>query len=113
MIVMDIMYSRLMGLIGSKRGAAQELVQALGLSKNTVTEWRAGRSKSYTKYAPQIAAYYGVSLDWLSGATDEKEKSSPTPESEEAKLRREIYAQLDTLSIEQLEKLNGILDLLR
>ena len=86
----------------------------MGLAKNTVTEWKSGRSKSYTKYAPQIAAYYGVSLDWLSGATDEKEqKNIPTPEGEEAKLRHEIYSQLDDLTIEQLEKLSGILDLIR
>lgn len=75
---MDIMLQRTLDLIGNRHGAGQELVQALGLSKNTVTEWKSGRSKSYTKYAAQIATYYGVSLDWLSGASEEKEiKEAP------------------------------------
>lgn len=111
---MDIMLQRILSLVGTKRGAGKELCDALGVKSNTVTEWKNGRMKSYTKYAPQIAAYYGVSLDWLSGATDDREqKSSPAQVSEEAKLRREIYSQLDDLTIEQLKKLNGVLDLIR
>ena len=111
---MDIMLQRILALIGDKHGSGQELVKALGLSRNTVSDWKSGRVKSYPKYAPQIAAYYGVSLDWLSGATDDREqKSSPAQVSEEAKLRREIYSQLDDLTIEQLKKLNGVLDLIR
>lgn len=112
---MDIMHERVLSLIGTKRGSGQELVKALGLSKNTVTEWKSGRSKSYTKYAPQIAAYYGVSLDWLSGATDDKEqKNIPTlGESEESVIRRGIIAKLDEMSDEELEKLLGVIDLIQ
>ena len=73
---MDIMLNRILTLIGTEHGSAQKLVKAIGASKNAVTEWKSGRSCSYTKYAPQIADYYGVSLDWLSGLTDEKEKPS-------------------------------------
>ena len=37
----------------------------LGLTAQAVTDWRAGRSKSYTKYLPQIAAYFGVSIEYF------------------------------------------------
>lgn len=78
------MLERVLQLANERHGSAIELCKALGVARNTVTEWKAGRSKSYTKYASQIAAYYGVSLDWLSGATDEKaQKNIPTPEGEE------------------------------
>lgn len=108
------MHERVLSLIGTKRGSGQELVKALGLSKNTVTEWKSGRSKSYTKYAPQIAAYYGVSLDWLSGATDDKEqKNAPTPKSEGSDTRRKIDALLDDMTDDQLKRYLEVLQVLQ
>lgn len=70
---MDIMLERVISLIPNKRGAKKELSDAIGIPANLLSEWAAGRNKSYTKYLPQIAGYYGVSLDWLSGLSDEKE----------------------------------------
>lgn len=112
---MDIMLQRILTLVGTKRGASKELCDALGVKPNSVTEWKKGRMKSYTKYAPQIAAYYGVSLDWLSGVSDEKgQKNSPTLEEDEASvLRREIRAQLDDMTVEQLERFKSVIDLIR
>jgi transcriptional regulator with XRE-family HTH domain len=79
---MDIMLERILELVGDRHGAGKELCDALGIKPNMVTEWRKGRVKSYTKYAPQIAKYYGVSLDWLSGLSDQKEKPAPQTEDE-------------------------------
>lgn len=76
---MDIMLAKIIELIGAKHGSAQELVRAIGCPKNAVTDWKAGRSRSYKEYAPQIAAFYGVSLDWLSGLTDQKEIKKAPP----------------------------------
>ena len=75
---MDIMLSRILELIGTRHGAKKDLCLALNLKPNTATEWEKERSKSYRKYAPQIAEYYGVSLDWLSGNSDQKEKPVPS-----------------------------------
>jgi len=75
---MDIMLQRILQLIGSQHGATKALANALGVSPNLITDWKAGRAKSYKKYAAQIAEYYGVSLDWLSGLSDEKtQKEKP------------------------------------
>ena len=43
------------------------LANALGLNRQVVTDWKAKRSKSYNKYLPQIADYFGVSVDYLLG----------------------------------------------
>ena len=40
--------------------SAQKLVRAIGSPRNAVTEWKAGQSKSYRKYAPEIAQFFGV-----------------------------------------------------
>lgn len=82
---MDIMHNRLLELIGTQHGAVKALAEHLGVSGNNVTNWKAGRSDSYKKYAPQIADYYGVSLDWLSGRTDEKSiKKEPAAQKDDA-----------------------------
>lgn len=67
---MDIMLQRILELIPKKHGSKKELADAIGINSNSISEWKAGRAKSYPKYAPKIAEYYCVSLDWLSGKTD-------------------------------------------
>jgi hypothetical protein len=77
---MDIMLKRIFELVGNKRGEKKRLSDYLGFKNaNTITDWKAGRIESYKKYAPQIAEFYGVSLDWLSGNSDQIEKPA-TPE---------------------------------
>lgn len=80
---MDIMLQRIIELIGVKHGAVKALAVAIGVPANLISDWRAGRSKSYPKYAAQIAEYYGVSLDWLSGLSDEKEQKETAPNKED------------------------------
>lgn len=70
---MDIILKRILGVVPTKHGSKKELADAIGIPANLITDWKAGRNKSYPKYLPQIAGYYGVSLDWLSGLSDEKE----------------------------------------
>lgn len=73
---MDIMLKRIIELIGDTHGATTDLATFVGVPPNRITDWKAGRVKSYTKYASKIADFYGVSLDWLSGKTDIKEAAS-------------------------------------
>ncbi len=44
-----------------------ELTNYLGVTKNTFSNWKSGRTQSYMKYLPQIAEFLGVSVDSLSG----------------------------------------------
>ena len=100
---MDIVLDRLIELIGNKHGAVKELATAIGVSGNLISDWKAGRAKSYMKYLPQIAGYYDVSLDWLSGLSDEREyKNSPADVSiDEA--RKNAIDILQGLSPEEIE----------
>lgn len=52
-----------------------QLASALGLNRQLITDWKAKRSKSYTKYLPQIADFFGVTVDYLLG----NEEKKPTP----------------------------------
>ena len=71
-------------LLKSERKTQQELCQYLGVSKQAFTEWNGGRNTSYKKYLPQIAEFFGVSVDYLLGKTEQKEKS-PSVSDEEIK----------------------------
>lgn len=95
---MDIMLQRINKLIGNKRGAKKDLADFLGINQNAITGWLSGRISSYQKYAPQIAEFYGVSLDWLSGNSDKKEKPTTNKDDELTQLQSDIMDAVKLLS---------------
>lgn len=80
---MDITLQRILSLIPRKpngkfvHGAQKEFAQKLNMQSNLVTMWASGTSKSYRNYIYQIAEEYNVSVEWLKGETDIKEKPAP------------------------------------
>ena len=54
--------------------------QALGTTDKTVSAWKTGRSKSYTKYLPQIAKVIDMPVEYI--LTGEKKEPAPTPRRE-------------------------------
>lgn len=50
----------------------KDLTDFLGISKNSFTDWKSGRIKSYTKHLPKIAEFLNVSTDYLLGRTENK-----------------------------------------
>lgn len=75
---MDITLERILSLLPRKadgkllHGARKEFAQSIGLKNgNLVTDWINGRTNSYKNYLYEIAAKYGVSVEWLRGETDD------------------------------------------
>ena len=67
-----------------------KLVMDLGISKSNVTNWRIGKvPKSDT--VQKIAAYFGVSTDYLLGNTDIKNKPAATEDDELLKNPEDVY----------------------
>ena len=77
MCTLDIIKS----LLKSQKKTQQDLCLYLGVSKQAFTEWNGGRNTSYKKYLPQIADYFGVTVDYLLGRENKSEK--PTEISDE------------------------------
>lgn len=80
---MDIVLERILTLIPRKEdgefvhGALKEFAESIGLkSGNLISDWIAGRSKSYKRKLHEISAKYGVSVEWLEGKTDKRERPS-------------------------------------
>lgn len=81
-----------------KHGALKAFANSIGLkSGNLISDWIAGRSKSYESYLYEIAAKYNVSVEWLKGETDEKGiKKGPIPEDEADNMMNPDYLKLNT-----------------
>lgn len=78
---MDITLERILSLIPKKpdgefvHGALKEFAERIGLkSGNVISDWMSGRSKSYKRKLYVISEQYDVSVAWLAGETDKKEK---------------------------------------
>nr|DAT88235.1 MAG TPA: Transcriptional regulator [Caudoviricetes sp.] len=99
---MDIMLERMLSLIPKKEngkyvhGAKKEFCEAIGAPTNIVSEWEAGKTKSYRNYLYVVSAKYNVSIEWLKGETDEKGiKKGPIPEDEADNMMNPDYLKLN------------------
>lgn len=82
---MDIVLDRILSLLPTHpdgrivRGAKKDFACSIGYdSGDIVSMWIKGTSNSYMGKLHEIAAVYGVSVDWLRGDTDKKEKPTET-----------------------------------
>ncbi len=71
---MNSMISRILNELKEQKKSQKQLAQYLGVTQNVITDWKSGRIKSYTKYLHAIADYLGVSVAYLKGETDIKER---------------------------------------
>nr|DAF48385.1 MAG TPA: Helix-turn-helix XRE-family like protein [Siphoviridae sp. ctWhl2] len=88
---MDILLERIIECIGPRHGAKKELAEHLGIHPNVITNWLNGRNKSYRRYVNEIADFYGVSVDYLLGNADSKEKQ-PDSQNENQAVKDELIA---------------------
>lgn len=93
---MDITLERILSLLPHKpdgkivHGAKSEFARKLGLANgSSVAMWESGKNWSYNQYLYQIADIYNVSVEWLKGETDLKEKQ-PTDNGELSKDEAEL-----------------------
>lgn len=89
--------------------------QALGTTDKTVSAWKTGRSKSYTKYLPQIAKVIDMPVEYI--LTGEKKEPAPAPKREDELvnaiiLGRDGKAVKRTYTKEQMEALRKVIDVM-
>ncbi len=85
-------YERVDALCSEKGISADRLCKELGLSNATATKWRKGAEpRNSTKKA--IADYFGVSLEYISGESEEKAPTTSRSECERELM--EVFKTLD------------------
>lgn len=73
----------------------KELCDFLGIGKQAFSDWKSGKSSSYMKYLPQIADFFGVSVDYLLG------KDSPSEQTSTNAMTTAIYKETLSLTAEE------------
>lgn len=97
---MEITLERILSLIPSdengrfKKNAAADFANKIGVAPNLPAEWKAGRNSSYKTKLQTIADAYNVSIDWLYGNSDIKEKS-PASAGDIRKQAEELIGKMD------------------
>lgn len=61
---------KIVELLHEQNKNQKDLTDFIGLTKNTFTNWKLGTSKSYKKHIDKIAAFFGVSTDYLLNRTN-------------------------------------------
>lgn len=100
---MSIFVDRLKEIMPTYHGAKKDLAEGIDINQNIITAWLGGRTESYKRYVPKIAAFYGVSSDWLLGLTDDKEQKNNPAGVSTNEARENAHDMLKGLSQEDLD----------
>lgn len=88
---MCTLYDRIQDLCKSKGVSGSRMCLDLGLSKSTLSDIKSGRKKGVsTDTALKIAAYLGVTVGYLLGEEEEKEKNPTVIDDEISEYQRKI-----------------------
>lgn len=70
---MDVV-DKILKLLQETNTEQKQLTAYLGVSPQTVSDWKSGKTKSYMKHLDRIAEYFNVSTDYLLGQKSEIDK---------------------------------------
>lgn len=80
---MCIVANRIISLLKDNNLKQTALADMLGVSKQKITDWKSGKSKSYFENIPQIANFLGVSCEYLLTGTENRTIEKMSKEEEE------------------------------
>lgn len=107
---MDVL-NRIIELLERNGRNQKELMDYLGIKKSAFTDWKSGKSRSYLKYASEIAGYFGVTTDYLlRGETDTKEKPAGNKADELSDYDARVLAWFRSLPPEKREAILNLGD---
>lgn len=93
---MSVLYNRLLSLCAEKGITGYRMSKDSGVSVNLMTDLKSGRKKGLSaENANKIAAYFGVSVGYLLGTDEQKEKPAPVSGDELSAEARTIGAAFD------------------
>lgn len=86
-VVDKLVFDNIIRLMKKQNKKQKELTDYLGVTKNVFTDWKSGRLKSYQKYLPKIADFFGVSVDYLLGLSVPDIDTTDIPDESETGIR--------------------------
>lgn len=109
---MDIVLKRILSLIPKKEngdyvhGAKKEFAKTIGYdSGDIISMWIKGTSNSYVGKLHEISNKHNVSVEWLEGKTDIKEKAAPISGSDFSERDIQFLKKVDLLTNPVMQRL--------
>ena len=107
---MGTLYERIIALCQEKGITGGKMCTDLHMSKGTLTDLKMGRQTGISAAkAQKIASYFGVSVGYLLGEEEEKQKQPMQDELSDRK--KEFIQRVENMTDSQLERLEQILAL--
>lgn len=107
---MCTLHERITELCKERGVSGSRMCLELGLSKSTLSDMKHGRTKGVsTLTAQKIASYFGVSVGYLLGEEEKKEK--PIKYDGLSEKKKDFIRKIEGMSDSQLERLEQILAL--
>lgn len=66
------MYERFVQLLQERNITAYRVSKETGVTQTTLSDWKTGRGTPKTATLKKIADFFNVSLDWLTGNSDQR-----------------------------------------
>ena len=91
---------RIFELVDRQFREQRDFAKIIGVSSTIVSNWKCGRSGTYTKHLPVIASALGVSVEYLLTGAEEQKSAPPVPTDEES-----VANLIDSMTPQQLTEL--------
>lgn len=98
------MYEKFSKLLQEKQLSTYRVSKDTGISQQTFSDWKIGKSKPKLDKLQKIAKYFGVPVDYFSDENENLDIKKLTPINDD---RRELYEDLAKLSSADLGKVEG------
>ena len=92
------MYERFLELLNKHQTTAYQVAKATGISQNTFSDWKKGRSTPKIDKMQKIADYFGVSVDYLLGKPVQKETPPALTKKDERDIERKLAETEDNMN---------------
>ena len=107
------MYERFETLLRENGITAYKLAKDTGISTATLTSWKQGAYTPKNDKLQRIAAYFGVTLDWLTGVSDVRIPAAPVKNEKlamkaEVDIAKSLQKTLDRLNTENGLMFDGV-----
>lgn len=109
----EIIRERIFSLVDRNGLMDAEFADGISVSKFIVSHWRRKISTSYIKYLPDIATYFHVSIDYLTGKESDAQENDILCSIKDRAELRELFNAAKDASKEEVENAIKIMEALK
>ena len=109
---MGTLYERIIALCNERGIKGGKMCTDIGMSKGILTDLKMGRQSGIsTANAQKIASYFGVTVGYLLGEDEAKEKTAPEIGSGMSEAKQKLFDLVENCSDEEVSRLLQMMEL--